>query len=115
MSQTSVVVVLWPLGGQVARSLDRRHGVCWLIIIFVMILIIWASFCSDSLFSAIIVLCLIFFVFFEVRASIYYVLYVFYCCRAPYVLCIFVHTFVIVFCFYRSASYCKYAGTFVPS
>ena len=41
------------LDGQVARSLERRHVVCWLII-FVMVFICWASFCSGSLSSAII-------------------------------------------------------------
>ena len=43
------------LDGQVARSLERRHVVCWLII-FVMAFICWASFCSGSLSSVIIVL-----------------------------------------------------------
>ena len=89
--------------------------VCWLMI-FVMVFICWASFCSGSLSSAIIVLQLIFFgMFFEVWAYIYYMLYAFYCCKAPSALGIFVHIFVIVFCFYHSASNCKYAGTFVPS
>ena len=57
----------------------------------------------------------VFGMFFEVWASIYYMLYAFYFCRAPSALGIFAHTFVIVFCFYHSASNCKYAGTFVPS
>ena len=38
----------------------------------------------------------IFGMFFEVWASIYYMLYAFYCCRAPSALGIFVHTFVII-------------------
>ena len=46
----------------------------------------------------------IFGMFFEEWASIYYMLYDFYCCRAPSALGIFVHIFVIVFCFYHSAS-----------
>ena len=37
--------------------------------------------------------------FFEVRASIYYMVYAFYCCRTPSALCIFVQIRVIVFCF----------------
>ena len=49
------------LDGQVARSLERRHVVCWLMN-FVMVFICWASFCSGSLSSVIIVLQLIFLV-----------------------------------------------------